>query len=529
MRTNSFISAFSKVASGTFLSRILGLVREQVFAYLFGASMPADAFFAAYRIPNLLRDLFAEGALSSAFVPVFKQELQKGGKEKAFELAQISFSVVGLIVAAVAALGALASPWLVRIIAPGFEKIPGKLELTAELTALMFPFLLLVALAALIMSILNSLDRFGIPALASTMFNIGVISAALILCPYMEMPIFGIAIGVLLGGLGQILIQLPSLRKTGFRFKFRPEFKNEGLRKVGKLITPMIGGLAAGRVNIFVNTLVASLLASGSVSYLTYAFRIMHLPLGIIAVGLGTVALPKSSAQAARQDADGMKRTFYRAILLCLFLTLPVIAFFIAAGEQIISLLFEHGRFTAVDTSNTYAALIWFSIGLIGFAGVRVTAPFYYALNDSVLPMRYSIISVVVNLAANALVFIPSLGFAGLALATAIGGIVNFGLLLANLPKKLPGLRLGRIANHFTYLLVGAIAAGALGLSLNETNYVSFGIENQILDQIVQISAIGFYVLIMYCVFCLRYVFFRGDEIREMLKGKSDTNKEPRA
>lgn len=490
--------------------------------------MAADAFFAAYRIPNLLRDLFAEGALSSAFVPVFKQELQKGGKEQAFGLAQISFSVVGIVVAAVSILGALASPWLTKIMTPGFDRIAGKLELTADLTALMFPFLLLVALAALIMSILNSLDRFGIPALASTMFNIGVIAAAVIICPYMEQPIYGMAYGVLLGGLGQILIQLPSLHRVGFRFRFRPEFKDESLRKVGKLITPMIGGLAAGRINIFVNTLIASLLAAGSVSYLTYAYRIMHLPLGIIAVGLGTVALPKSSAQAASNDIEGMRRTFYRSILLCFFLTLPVIAFFIAAGERIVSLLFEHGRFTAIDTSNTYAALVWFSVGLIGFAGVRVTAPFYYALNDSMKPMRFSIISVVVNLAANALVFIPALGFAGLALATAIGGIVNFGLLLTHLPKKIPGVRLSKIANHFLYLLTGAIAAGAVGLSLSGTHYVDFGIENHILDQSVQIIAIGFYVIAMYGIFCLRYVFFRGDEIQDMLKGKSGSIKGPR-
>ncbi len=442
MRTSSFISAFSKVASGTFLSRILGLIREQVFAHLFGASMEADAFFAAYRIPNLLRDLFAEGALSSAFVPVFKQELKQGGKKQAFELAQVSFSVLGLVVAVVAILGALMSPWLVKLMAPGFSKVIGKTELTADLTALMFPFLLLVALAALIMSILNSLDKFGIPALAPAMFNIGVISAAVIICPYMDRPVFGFAIGVLLGGLGQMAIQLPPLWKAGFRFKFRPEFRNEGLLRIGKLITPMIGGLAAGRINIFVNTLMASLLATGSVSYLTYAYRIMHLPLGIIAVGLGTVALPKSSALAAENDIEGVKKTFYRAIHLCFFLTFPVIAFFVAAGDQIVALLFEHGKFTAIDTHNTYRALIWFSIGLVGFAGVRVTAPIYYALKDAVSPMKYSIVSVVVNLLANGLVFVPALNFSGLALATAIGGIVNFFLLLFNLPSRLAGLKL---------------------------------------------------------------------------------------
>lgn len=371
----SFTAAFSRVASGTFLSRVLGLVREQVFAHLFGASLAADAFFAAYRIPNLLRDLFAEGALSSAFVPVFKQKLKEGSKEEAFELAQVSFSVLGLVVTAVCIIGALLSPYLVKIIAPGFEKVLGKAELTAQLTAYMFPFLLLVALAALAMSILNSFDRFGVPALAPALFNIGVIAAAFIICPYLERPIFGIAAGVLLGGAGQFLIQVPGLYRIGFRFRFKPDFRNPGLRRIGRLMSPMIGGLAAGRINIFVNTLLASLLAAGSVSYLTYSYRIMHLPLGMIAVALGTVALPKASAQAAADDIAGLARTFYRAIHLCFFLVLPVAAFFVVAGDEVIGLLFEHGRFRPEDTYHTYQALIWFSFGLIGFAGVRHQLP----------------------------------------------------------------------------------------------------------------------------------------------------------
>ncbi len=438
---SGFTAAFSRVASGTFLSRILGLIREQVFAHLFGASMAADAFFAAYRIPNLLRDLFAEGALSSAFVPVFKTELKQGGKENAFELAQVCFSVLTIVLGIIVVIGILLSPYLVMVIAPGFGKIAGKAELTGELTMVMFPFLLLVAFAALAMSILNSFDRFGVPALAPAMFNLGVIAAAYLVVPHMETPIMGMAIGVLLGGAGQFAIQIPSLRRIGFRFRFLPYFTHRGLIGIGRLMTPMIGGLAAGRVNIFVNTLLASLLAAGSVSYLSYSYRVMHLPLGIIAVALGTVALPKASAQAADNDSAGLTATFYRAIQLCFFLVFPVAAFFIACGDEVIGLLFQHGRFGATDTANTYSALIWYSIGLIGFAGVRVTAPVFYAMKDAVHPMRYSIISVIVNLGAN-FAFIPFLGFAGLALATGVGGLVNFGLLLVNLPRLVRDIRL---------------------------------------------------------------------------------------
>lgn len=473
----SFTKAFSQVASGTFLSRILGLIREQVFAHLFGASLAADAFFAAFRIPNLLRDLFAEGALSSAFVPVFKQELQEGGKEAAFELAQVCFSVLTIILGVVIAAGMLFSPQLVDIITPGFGKVAGKAELTSQLTALMFPFLLMVALAALAMSILNSFDRFAIPALAPALFNIGVISAAYLICPYLERPIFGMAIGVLLGGFGQFVIQLPGLRRIGFRFRFRPIFRHPGLRRIGRLITPMIGGLAAGRVNIFVNTMLASLLAAGSVSYLTYSYRIMHLPLGMIAVALGTVALPKASALAANNDDEGLAETFYRAIDLCFFLVLPVAAFFVACGDEVVGLLFEHGRFGSIDTFNTYQALIWFSVGLVGFAGVRVTAPIYYALKDAVRPMRYSIIAVIVNLAAN-FAFIPFLDFAGLALATGLGGLVNFGLLAYNLPRKVKTVRLKRPAIYFLKSLFSSILCGILLYWLKRSDWmVSLGNE----------------------------------------------------
>jgi len=467
--------AFSRVALGTFLSRILGLVREQVFAHLFGASMAADAFFAAFRIPNLLRDLFAEGALSAAFVPVFKSEMKKTGNDAAFELAQVCFSVLTIILGIITLIGILISPYLVAVITPGFGDIIGKLELTTQLTVVMFPFLLLVALAALAMSILNSFDRFGVPSLAPAMFNVLVIMAAYCICPYLEKPIFGIAIGVVLGGLAQFAIQIPSLYRIGFRFRFKPQFKHGGLRRIGRLMTPMVGGLAAGRVNIFVNTVLASLLSAGAVSYLSYSYRVMFVPLGIIAVALGTVALPKASAMAADSDSAGLARTFYRAIHLCFFLVFPVAAFFVACGDEVIALLFQHGRFVAEDTANTYQALIWYSVGLIGFAGVRVTAPAFYAHEQAVQPMKYSITAVVVNLLAN-LALVPFMGFAGLALATTLGGLVNFVLLLISLPRL---IRTFKLRAPLVYFIRAAFSGALIGFLLYFTKqtgwFVSIG------------------------------------------------------
>ncbi len=468
--------------------------------------MVADAFFAAFRIPNLLRDLFAEGALSSAFVPVFKRELERQGKDAAFELAQVCFAALTVVLSVVCLIGILASPVLVRLIAPGFTDVPGKAELTASLTAIMFPFLLLVALAALAMSILNSFDRFAIPALAPALLNLGMIGAAFFICPYLEAPIFGMAIGVLIGGLGQLAIQLPSVRAIGMAFKFTLNLKHPGLREIGRLITPMIGGLAAGRVNIFVNTLLASLLISGAVSYLTYAYRVMHLPLGMIAVAIGTVALPKISAEAARRDGRGIMATYLQAIHLCFFLVIPVAAFFIVAGNEIISLLFEHGRFTSLDTYNTYQALIWYSLGLIGFAGVRVTTPVYYALKDAVRPMRYSIIAVVVNLAANA-VFIPYLGFPGLAAATSAGGVVNLFLLILYLRQHLPEIRRRLILALVIRISLSSILMAFLVYYAARLEFIAT-ISADVWGQIFKLALLGIIGIISYFIisFALRTI-----------------------
>jgi len=457
-----FTKAFSQVASGTFISRVLGLVREQVFAHLFGATMAADAFFAAFRIPNLLRDLFAEGALSSAFVPVFKQEMKEKGDASAFELASVCFTVLTIVLAVITIVGAAVSPYLVDLVAPGFGGIAGKAELTTRLTVMMFPFLLLVALAALAMSILNSFDKFSVAALAPAMFNVGGIGAAYLICPYLKEPINGMAYGVLLGGLGQFIVQIPGMYRLGFRFRFRPDFKNLGLKRIGKLMTPMVGGLAASRVNILVNPFLASYLSAGAVSYLTYSYRIMHLPLGMIAVALGTVALPKASSQAVDGDQAGLANTFYRSTQLCFFLVFPVAAFFVACGDDVVALLFQHGHFLAEDTAETYRCLVWYGIGLIGFAGVRVTAPVFYALKNASRPMRYSITAVVVNLLAN-FAMVPFMGAGGLAAATSLGGIINYYLLVAYLPKLVPSVQLSKVWSMFIRsTLASAMIAVAL-------------------------------------------------------------------
>ncbi|MBD3401249.1 murein biosynthesis integral membrane protein MurJ, partial [candidate division GN15 bacterium] len=404
-------------------------------AYYFGAGMATDAFVTAFRIPNLLRDLFAEGALSSAFVPVFKEKMVKDSEESAFSLARIVLTLVLVFVGLVVLLGMIAAPAIIYVSAHGFTEDAAKFDLTVDLTRLMFVYLLLVSLSAVVMGMLNSFGRFGIPALAPALFNLGTIAGVLILYNVLPVPIYAMAIGVLIGGLGQVAIQLPLLWRIGFRFRPRFSLLDEGVKRVLRLFTPMVIGLSAGRVNILVNTLLASLLIEGAISYLNYAFRLMHFPLGVFAVALGTVALPKASEVATEGNMDKLARTFTEAINLNFLVIMPSAAFLAMWGTDLIELIFQYGAFSSLDTENTARALLHYSYGLLGLASVRVTVPFYYSLGDSRLPTKISVLAVLVNMGLY-FVMVPLLGFAGLASATSLAGLLNFALLVYYLPTR---------------------------------------------------------------------------------------------
>jgi putative peptidoglycan lipid II flippase len=357
--------------------------------------MATDAFVAAFRIPNLLRDLLAEGALSSAFIPVFTEKLTLQGKEEAFRLVNLVLNILLIVLSAIVILGVIFSPAIVKLIAPGFDKIQGKLELTTLLTQIMFPFLLLVSLAALSMGILNSFGRFGAPALAPTMLNMGMILAGFLISPFLKTPIIGMALGVLLGGAGQLGIQLPVLFKSGYKYKPILNWKDPGVRKILWLMTPAILGLASTQVNIFVNTLIASLLPQGSVSYLNYSFRLMNFPLGVFGVAVATVTFPFLAAQAAQKNYGELISTCSSSLKLIFFLTLPSTIFLAIGAKPIISLLYQHGKFIFSDTQATSQALLFYSIGLFAYASVRVLAPVFYALGDARVPVVSTAITVV--------------------------------------------------------------------------------------------------------------------------------------
>jgi len=427
-------------------------------AYFFGAGLATDAFITAYRIPNLLRDMFAEGALSSAFVPVFKERMVRESDEKAFRLASIVITAVLTVVGLIVLMGIIAAPAIVYITANGFVPLPVKFDLTVNLTQIMFAYLLLVSLSAVVMGMLNSFDRFGVPALSPAMFNLGVILSVLGLYNFFDQPAYTLAIGVLVGGVGQIAIQLPSLRRIGYRFRLIFDFLDEGFKRVLRMIGPMIVGLSAGRINILVSTLLASFMMEGSISYLNYSYRLMHFPLGVFAVALGTVALPKVSELVARNDSEELSRTFRETISANMFLIIPSAVFLAMAGRELVALIFQWGAFGTGESSNTALALRHYSYGLIGFAGVRVIVPFFYAFNDSKLPMRISIIAVGVNLALY-YPLIKILDFAGLAAATSIAGLLNFVLLAKFLPSKGIAIPYARILVDVVRMIVAAVLA----------------------------------------------------------------------
>jgi putative peptidoglycan lipid II flippase len=510
IKKSSTVASVGKVSAATAISRIGGLAREQVQAYLFGASMATDAFVAAFRIPNLLRDLFAEGALSAAFVPVFKERMVNESEQAALELANTVITAIMIVVGGVVLLGIVATPVIVFVSANGFAGDPQQFGMTVDMTRIMWVFLLLVSLSALFMGMLNSFGRFGIPALSPTLFNLGIIGSAVLMYHWFEVPVYAMAVGVVIGGLGQLVILLPQLRRIGFHFRWRFNFLDENFRKVMKLLAPMVIGLSASRVNILLSTLLASYLAEGSISYLNYSFRLMHFPLGTFAVALGTVSLPNASELAAKGEMNRLRDAFHEAINLNMFLIVPSAAYLALMGHDLVDVVYHWGKFSDADTTNTAIALLHYSYGLIGFAAVRVTVPIYYALKDSSLPMRFSIISVVVNIA----LYYPLMkmfSFAGLAAATSIAGLVNFGLLLAYLPRKQVQPAYGRLLLGFVRVALAGLAAFYLASMLPIAVPSSWSETAGRLWQFGIRTAAG---TILYLVFC---AVLRVEEMRLVL------------
>ena len=467
-RETGLARAAGIVSLATLASRLLGLIREQIFAAFFGAGLAVDAFQVAFRIPNLLRDLFAEGAMSAAFVPTLTRVQETEGREAAMRLANLVMNFLVVTVSAICILGIVFADHIVPLMAPGFGQVPGKLELTTQMTRIMTPFLLLVALAAAVMGVLNTRRVFFIPAIAPTMLNLALIASGFLIapiCPRFGLePIVGMAFGVLLGGLGQLFIQVPALWGQGFRWRPEISFRDPGVLRIVTLMAPAAVGLAATQVNIFVNTFLASLLPQGSVSWLNYAYRLMQLPIGLFGVAIATVTLAEVSRHAARKEMPELKRTISFSLRFGLFLTLPATMILMALAHPIVALLYQHGRFGPDDSWQTAQALWGYAVGLSAFSAVRVLVPVYYSLGMTRIPVTISFVTIAINVVLNIMLMEP-LQHRGLALATSISSVLNFVLLFEVLRRKIGpmgGRTLSRSAGKILLAsLLAALAAFA--------------------------------------------------------------------
>jgi putative peptidoglycan lipid II flippase len=418
------VGALGSIGAATLASRVLGFVRDMVVALVFGAGPVTDAFFVAYRIPNMLRRLLAEGALSTAVIPVFTDYLVNRSRGDRLRMVRAVLAASLVALSATVVLGMALSPWLVRIIAPGFAAEPVQGPLAVLLTRALFPYLLLVGVAALGMGLLNAQGRFFAPALGPAVFNIGMILGVVVLHRHVEPPILSLVIGVLAGGIAQVLVQLPDLRRVGLLVGPSRELSHPALPRIARLILPSVFGLAAVQVTVFVNTLLASLLPAGSISFLYYADRVMEFPLGIFGVALASASLPAMSRQAASGDFGGVARTLNFTLGLGFFVAVPATIGLVMLRTPITRVLFERGQFGPAETMATAQALFWYALGLAAFSAARITAQVFYAIGQPATAVASGFLSVAVNVVA-ALALMSPLAHGGLAAASSIGALVN--------------------------------------------------------------------------------------------------------
>lgn len=465
------------VAVAIMCSRVLGLIRDMIFAKLFPAGL-RDCFLVAFRTPNMLRDLFAEGALSTAFVTVFSQKMKTEGDRPAWELAHRILSLTVVFMSTVALLGVLLAPLIIRLLAGGWADEKWKIPFTVTLAQIMFPFILLVSLAALVMGILNAKKVYGVPAMASSFFNIVsiVLGGALgwllerlfgnwnMTHQFGQWGMIGFSIGTLLGGLAQLGVQLPSLRKLGYRFRFIRDWKDAGVQRILHLMWPAIIAGSAVQVNVLLNTIFASYLETkdGPVSWLNYAFRLMQLPLGVFGVAVATVTLPALSRVATEGITPKFREILGGGNRLVIFLTLPSAVGLFMLAHPIISVLYERGKFTPFETAATAGALQWYAVGLVFYSMIKVVQPAFTAIGHRFVPMVVALISIAVNAALNSVfVFVLRLDHTWLAFTTAVVACANCTILYAVLTRIAGGLEGGKLLASLARL---ALPVAALGL-----------------------------------------------------------------
>ncbi|MBT3182644.1 MAG: murein biosynthesis integral membrane protein MurJ [Deltaproteobacteria bacterium] len=478
----------------TFLSRIAGLVRDAVLAWAFGATRVADAFYVAFRIPNLLRRLVAEGALTVAFVPVYTEYLRRSKKEGR-EAASVIFTYLSLFLTLLVLLGVLFAPTLVKLIAWGFSAEPGKFELTVYLTRIMFPYIFLISLVALAMGILNSLKKFATPAAAPILLNLSIIFGATVLWKYFEIPTVGLALGVLIGGTLQLALQIPALIKEGMLPRFNFNWRHKGLRSMLLLMIPSAFGAAVYQINVLIVTLLASFLPDGSVSYLWYADRVSEFPLGIFAIAIATATLPTLSDHAADKDINSLKETINYSLRLTFLIAIPsMVGLFLLSGLSI-SVLFERGEFGPTTAVATAGALMIFALKIPFVSGVRNLVPAFFALRDAKTPVYVAAFAVIIN-GVVALLLMKSMLHLGLASALVVSSGFNFVLLFYMLRRKIGPLGYKRLAISVVKTCIASLIMGAAILFLREFlnigSITSLWVRGSILISLIAVGVLIF-------------------------------------
>ena len=462
-KKRNFLRSAGLISAATMVSRVLGLVREQVFAFFFGAGLITDAFQIAFRIPNLLRDLFAEGAMSFALVPIYIESRKKDGDNRAWELARKLICLLGVTLFSLAALGIYFAEEIVMFFP--LEVGSRKFELTVGLTRVMIPFLPTVVLAAIWMSLLNAREKFGVPALAPALFNVASIFAAFAICPWMPSvglePIYGMAFGVLLGGLGQWLIQTPALRKEGFRFRFNFNWKDKELGRIAALMGIGAVGAAATQVNVLVNSFLALSHGDGAVSWLNYAFRLLQFPIGVFGVAIAQVTLTKVSKSVANSNLDEVGESVLKSLRMAFVITIPSAIGLAMLGKPIISVIFEHGQFSYSDVSATAWALMLYSIGLVAYASNKILVPVLYSLKKARIAVGSTVLVVFINVLL-CIRLSAEMGFAGLALATALSAYIHWSILLFSVLRYSQGFKWGSFIQCVLSAAGAGLAMGAL-------------------------------------------------------------------
>lgn len=498
-------------------SRILGLLREMVMARYFGAGFFTDAFNVAYRIPNLLRDLFAEGALSAAFIPTFVRCLTKEGKEQAWILANRVIGALLVILGSLTLVFLFGAKGFVYLLASGYAAIPEKLELTVQMTRILSPFLLFVSLASVGMGILNARGSFFVPAMASSAFNLCCILAGIFLSPLMPYwgldPVVSMAIGGLVGGASQFLVMMPSAYAAGYRYRFMLDFSDPRLRQMACLMLPAVVGLSATQINIAVDSQIASLYGNGPVSWLNYGFRLMQFPIGIFGIAIATTTTAMVSHFAAQNAREKLHLTLVKNLRLAACLTFPATVGLIVFRHEIVKLIYEGGSFLPSHTIKTGQVLLLYALGLFAYSAVKILVPAFYALNDARTPVRISMISVAAKIVLNLVLRVP-LGFLGLALATSIASWLNCGMLMRHLQKKTGSHWRLEDLIACVRIAVASVVMGFLALIA----YASAGLLFSGSGSIAQAFRLGVAILTGVVVYMPLLRLFRIDEATEIIR-----------